>query len=124
MGSNGVTDLRYGFQTSQRKKEAASAVTLTDVDSGKLVVLTAADVAVTLPSPKDGLNYTVFVKVASAGTGATIVATSTIIIGNGANNTTTLTNSGASDAIGDLIRLESDGTNWFITDKIGTWANS
>ena len=120
----GVTRFTDGIEVRNRIETITAARTLTAEDSGKLIVVGAADLTATLPRPQDGLRYDFVVKTLSASTGFAITATGAIIVGNGSAGATTLTNSAATDVVGDAISLESDGTNWFVTNEEGTWANT
>lgn len=74
-----------------------------------------------------GFLVTVVTKVLpTSGAGTTITpAAADKFQGNGFNAKTdgqTLVNSAASDAIGDLVQLQSDADGWFVIGKVGTWA--
>lgn len=91
--------------------------TLLAEESGLCVVVGAVDLTVTLPAAADGIWFDVVVETLSATTGA-------IVDGNGAetiNGAATLTNTAATDAVGDGMHLVSDGTEWFANVQ-GTWA--
>jgi hypothetical protein len=91
-------------------------------DSGKTFFLGAADIVVTLPATLAGLKYRFVVTVPSAATGAVLSPVSVDKI-LGLALDTDLTNTGATDAIGDLITLLGDGADgWIILEREGTWA--
>ena len=103
---------------------------LTAAMSGRLCI-GVVDAVYTLPAPTAGVWYTIVTGVASAGTGLAITATSTLIQGKtdsgGATaitNATTITNSGASDVVGDFVTIRSDGTKWWVVAQSGTYAGS
>lgn len=99
-------------------------------DSDKIIIVTAADKIMTLPSTVLGLRFT-FVLAAtglSAGTGLQIApAALDQIIGDGftpADNKAAIL-AGASDRAGDMIEVIGDGNlGWYITRVIGTWARA
>lgn len=110
-----------------------AAVTLTGENDGDTVVATntAATVVVTLPKASVvGAGFCCRVLVAAlpgAGAGTTVTPNAADkFAGNGFNAKTagqTLVNSAASDAIGDMVEVVTDGvTTWYVTNKIGTWA--
>jgi len=109
-------------------KSLTAATTLTYMQSGKILTLNlAAGFAVTLPAPKEGLDYTFIV--GTAPTGAYTVVTngsSNIIYGNVctpedaagsvsvAQASDTITFVASKAVIGDMVRVVSDGTNWYL----------
>jgi hypothetical protein len=103
---------------------------LTAAMSGRLCI-GVVDAVFTLPAPTAGVWYTIVTGVASAGTGLAITATSTLIQGKTTSagttaitNATTITNSGATDVVGDYITIRSDGTKWYVVGQSGTYAGS
>ncbi len=107
---------------------AASGATV----AGQLYV-GVVDAAFTLPlaASNPGAIITIVTGVASAGTGLTIAPTGSDKIqamtkasgGTALTDKTTVTNSGASDVVGDCMVLQSDGvSNWRAISIIGTWA--
>lgn len=99
---------------------------LTAADSGAVVICTAADVKVTLPSTALGLFFTIVTGVASGGTGVQVdPAAADQIIGAGftpADNKDAI-NTGATDVVGDAITVVGDGAaGWYVTDVVGIWA--
>ena len=99
----------------------ATAYTVKNEDSGKTFKLGGTGVAITLPSPKDGLNYK-FLVMAAFSTDYVITATSNIcsgpIIEAGAiqacSGKTTFTLEDGVEVIGDVLTFESNGTVWAI----------
>jgi|SRR5581483_190430 len=102
--------------------------TLAATDSGATIIINANDTkTVTLPAPAEGLEFLIFVKVAStSGVGHTIHPSGgsaklyakgfTAAAGKGAVNTQ------ATSAIGDAFYVYSDGTDWYGLAEAGTWA--
>ena len=107
--------------SSKYQAITASAYTVTNADSGKTFKLGGTGVAITLPAPKDGLNYKFLVTAAFA-TDYVITATGAIcsgpIIEAGAiqacSAKTTFTLEDGVEVIGDVLTFESDGTVWAI----------
>ena len=105
---------------------AAPTQTLTQARSGQTFV-GAVDAVFTLPAASlPGTFYQIVTGTASAGTGLRVTATGSFTIlaagvstaGNGS-----ITNSGASDVIGDGLILISDGVSqWVGVAARGTWA--
>lgn len=106
-----------------RKTEILTAdKTLVETDSGKVFVLDAVDLEITLPATKAGLYFDFVVATPSATTGAQLspVAADSI---NGGTDDKDLINTAATDAKGDAVRLVADGVDgWFTQSKVGTWA--
>ena len=106
---------------------AAATQTLTAAQSGQTFV-GAVDAVFTLPlaSVAAGINYTFVTGVASAGTGLRVTAvTPSELFGAGVDTAAagSLTNSGATDVIGDSITIVSDGgVQWIVISARGTWA--
>lgn len=118
-----------GVNAGRKYEEIATDETVAAADNNTTYVTTAADVVVTLPAVAtvgDNFRVTVITGVASADTGTSVSPNANDqIIGNGftAADDKDAINSGASDAIGDLIALVSNGTTgWYIENIIGTWA--
>lgn len=110
----------------------ASATTLTQSDSGKVLFLkAAAGAAVSLPAPSAGFNVRIVTGQAFATTAWTVVSTGANIRGGAIVNstfvasagTTTVTFSASAETIGDFIELSSDGTSYFVTG-VGALASS
>jgi hypothetical protein len=102
--------------------------TLTQDESGAVVIVTAADKVITLPATQLGLVYTVMLGAGglSASTGLSVSpAAADQIIGNGftvADDKDAI-NTGATDVVGDSITLVGDGSaGWYVTNVTGTWA--
>lgn len=107
---------------------AAASQTLTAAQSGQTFV-GVVDAAFTLPAAATvgaGVHYYIVTGVASAGTGLTVVANAADDIFAAGVDTAaggTITNSGASDVIGDNLHLVSDGVSrWVGVSARGTWA--
>lgn len=107
---------------------AAATQTLTAAQSGEKFV-GAVDVIFTLPAAAaatKGVWYEVETGAVSAGTGLSISpAAVDHIRGNGLTSVDNkdLINSGATDRLGDMVRLYCDGVDgWVIDAIIGTWA--
>lgn len=112
---------------------AVAALTLKPEDDGTTVVAnnTAATVVVTLPAAATAGAGTTFRVLAGqlpgAGAGLTLTPNAADKFqGNGFGAKTagqTLINSAASDVVGDMLEVVSDGvTIWYVTAKVGTWA--
>lgn len=111
---------------------SVAALTLTGSDDGVTVVATntAATVVTTLPKASTvGVGFKARIYVGAlpgAGAGTTITPNATDnFVGAGLTKTAgqTLVNTAATDVVGDLIEVVSDGvTKWYITAKTGTWA--
>lgn len=88
----------------------------------------AVDAVITLPavsSSNKGCRFIFVCGAVSSGTGLSISPNAADnIYGQGltANDDKDLINSGATDRLGDLAEIVSDGTNWLITRLVGTWA--
>jgi hypothetical protein len=100
--------------------------TVTAADSGKVYLLAAADIVVTLPATEAGLEYTFITHTVSAGTGASVSpAAADAIHGKGLTSVDNkdLINTGATDAEGDSVTLVGDGVDGFwVVAANGTWA--
>jgi hypothetical protein len=103
---------------------------LTAAMSGRLCV-GAIDADYDLPAAANnaGVWYTFITGTVSAGTGVAITATAAVIQGKttpdggtAITNATTITNTGATDVVGDMVTLRCDGTNWWMTSISGIWA--
>ena len=107
-----------------------AVTTLSEADSGKTIFLNSAtEFAVTLPNVKAGLNFNFVVKAAPSGASYTVVAqnegemfgqiyTSDINSGTDADfniiAAKTITFADGVAAIGDSVKLISDGTYWYV----------
>lgn len=95
-----------------------------------VVICDAADLVVTLPTANlatKGRRVCVITEVLSGSTGTSVAVQSTDLIqGKGIASPTAgkgAVNTGATDALGDLIEVESDGANvWQVVNVLGTWA--
>jgi len=110
--------------------ELTAASTLTAADSGKVYLLNSAtEFATTLPLPAIGLNFEFIVKAAPASASYTVLTSASANIIHGVVTTgedaagsvataaaaDTITFVDAKAIIGDRVKVESDGTNWYIT---------
>lgn len=120
-----------GVQVTHRtQKTIAADTTLTAADSGKMLVVTAADLTITLPSPVAGLHFDIVLDAAAlaTSTGLKILpGTGVAIGGNGLTSVDAkwLICAAASDREGDGVSLYCtaiDGLEWVLTRVIGTWA--
>ena len=121
--------------------ESSEVVTATNVltatESGKTLYLdAAAGFETTLPTAALGLNFKFVVKTAPTSNGYTITgAPADKIFGtvacSGAEATINGVTASASDnvilvanqaAVGDLVEFSSDGTNWYVTGNVNTYA--
>jgi len=105
------------MQRKHRVLTKTADYTVKASDSGSLIVADAVDLTFTLPAGADGLNFEFSVGTASATTGL-------IIDGNGAetvNGAATRTNTAATDAVGNGMKIGWDGSEWFGIES-GTWA--
>lgn len=101
--------------------------TLTADESGATVIVSAADVVITLPATAAGLTYTIVLAAGglSAGTGLSVSPQAADkIMGNGftsADDKDAIL-AGSGDREGDSITLCGDGAaGWYITNVVGTW---
>jgi len=119
-----------GHRPSLDYESVAANVTLTAADSGKVYVNSAADVVYTLPDATPpgmkGVFYTFVTLTISGGTGVSISPAATDKIqGKGitAADDKDYVNSGATDAVGDLVQVVCDGVDgWIVLAERGTWA--
>jgi hypothetical protein len=132
--SGGVTF--SGGSVSNTEVVTATNV-ITAAESGKTFFLDAAAGFVsTLPTAQAGLEFTFIVKTAPTSNGYTITGTpADVIFGtvacSGAENTVNGVTANAADnvilvhnvaLIGDLVKFYSDGTNWYVTGNVNTFA--
>lgn len=105
---------------------SAVNLTLTQDDSGKIIVITGADKVVTLPATQEGLVYTIVTGATSVTTGLSVSpAAADQIIGLGftAADDKDAINTQASERVGDSITLVGNGsTGWLAINASGTWA--
>jgi len=114
-----------GFRN--KTKVISATYTVKASDSGYLLIVSAADLVLTLPATAKGYLFRFVLAAAglSAGTGLSISpATVDKFIGNGF---TPLDNkdailAGSGDRAGDYLQVEGDGVDgYYITGVIGTW---
>lgn len=129
-GTNRKLLFPVGSELSDTRKVnlAAATQTLAATQSGQKFV-GAVDAVFTLPAAAAstlGVWYEFECGAVSAGTGLSISPNaSDHIRGNGLTSTDNkdLINSGATDRLGDMVRLYCDGVDgWVIESVIGTWA--
>ena len=112
--------------TTRRVITTATNLVLTAAESGAIVITTAVDINVTLPSTAAGLWYTILAGVASTTTGVQIdPAALDKIIGAGVTpaDNKDLINTPATDVVGDAVTLVGDGADgWYVVDVVGIWA--
>jgi hypothetical protein len=127
-----TTALKYGSIVNLIERQtvnlAAATQTLTAAMCGQKFV-GALDAVFTLPAAAaatKGVWYEFETGVASAGTGISISPNaSDNVRGNNlaTDDNKDLINSGASDVVGDMVRIYCDGVDgWVIEKIIGTWA--
>jgi len=106
---------------------AAATQALTADQSGQKFV-GAVDAVFTLPAAAaalKGVTYEFECGAVSAGTGLSISpAAADHVRGNGLTSVDNkdLINTGATDRLGDSVRIYCDGADWVIDAMIGTWA--
>lgn len=117
-----------GLGTKRIVNLAAATATLTAAQTGQKFV-GAVDAVFTLPAAAvalTGVTYEFETGALSAGTGLSISpAAADHIRGNGLTSVDNkdLINSGASDRLGDMVRIYCDGLDgWVIEEIVGTWA--
>lgn len=122
----GGLDATSGFIKRPALVVATANAVLTAAQSGGTWVGTSAtgNQAYTLPAPAAGLTYTI---VCGHASGEILVNTngSQTVTGRGFATSagTGIVNSGGSNAVGDSVQLMSDGSNWYGTFVVGTWAS-
>jgi len=113
-----------------KPRTLTAATTLTEVDSGKTIFLNSAnEFAVTLPNPKNGLNFKFVVKAAPSGASYTIIASAQNLMYGQIYTTdinaeydadfniiaaTTITFTDSIAVVGDSVEMISDGTYWYV----------
>lgn len=124
----------FGKKDADAKiKTIAAATTLTDSDSGKVILLSAAaGKVVTLPSVAvKGFNVKVLLGAAFATTNFTIVAPTAKIQGGAIVNSVyvpavdenTISFVATAETVGDYVELVSDGINYYV-NGVGALAGS
>lgn len=127
--ANGESIALQGNDGIGVKTKAISVdTTLTEADSGKIIMLDAVGEVITLPAVTDGLRYKFICSVVTATTDWTIVSATDVIFGSAqvagaviaadAENTITLVV--AKFLPGDWVSLVSDGTNWYVEASVVT----
>ena len=124
-GASAFTGATSGLRWTGVSVKAANYPVVA-ADSGTLFIGNAADVVFTLPATINGLVFGFFTGVASAGTGTSVSPNADDRIfakGISAEDDKDLINSGATDAVGDLVVLVGDGSfGWYMVEQLGTWA--
>lgn len=111
-------------------RRVSASLTLDHRYERQVIICDAADLTVTLPPANrasKGRRICVVSHVPSGGTGTFIdVASADKIDGSGIASAAAgkgAVNTGATDALGDLLEVESDGANvWYVVNRLGTWA--
>lgn len=124
-----VTTLYRDLDAGVESRDLTGADTVTLNDSGKVLRLNAAaGAAVTMPAARDGFNCEIMTKTLFATTpwvftfptstveGHILVAGSVVA----ASNENTITFVHTADKVGDRIRIESDGTSYFVSGSAET----
>ena len=94
------------------------------------IFIGVVDAVFTLPlatADLSGIRYTFVTGVASASTGVVLTpGTGDAIFGGGLTAVAdeSLTNTGATDVLGDQVTVVCDGTGWLITQLVGIWAKA
>lgn len=93
-------------------------------DNNGIITMTSADKTVTLPSsPPQNFRITIVQNTASSGTGMVIdVPAAHTLVYNGKTAGQDLTNTGATDVIGDMVTLRFYQNKWYIEAMQGIWA--
>lgn len=102
----------------------SAALSLTyNTHAGKIVRTTVKNLTLTLPlasSANSGEQYTVVTGTPGT-TGLVLAVTSADKVNTGTSGKG-IVNSGSTDAIGDSVTVVSDGSGWFTTAMVGSWA--
>lgn len=103
--------------------------TLPKRPGASVFVTAAADIGLTLPKSdrqSKGMSVTLLAETLSSSLGARIIPhTGDTIKGKGITSAASkyYKNTAATDALGDLVTVVSDGDGvWWVTDERGTWA--
>jgi hypothetical protein len=134
-------DAQGTLEIAKTHEESVEVVTATNVitadESGKTFFLSAAAGFVsTLPTAAAGLRFTFIVKTAPTSNGYTITGSpADVIFGtiacSGAADTVNGVTADANDnvilvhnqaKIGDIVEFISDGTNWYVSGNVNTFA--
>ncbi len=129
-------DVHGEFNSRQIKSKSVTAdITLTEYDSGKLILMGANGIDITLPAPKVGMNFEIILVADYSTAVCTVVATAakylagSIAAADSADGvkfdgSTHLTATfGTATLAGDRIQLISDGTLWFISGSTNATTN-
>ena len=136
-GTLAVTGAATFGSTTENTEVVTATNVITAAESGKTFYLSAAAGFVsTLPTAAAGLNFKFVVKTAPTTNGYTIVGTPVAIIqgtvaANGAEATINGVAAVDEDNVilvaneadpGDWVEFNSDGTNWYVTGQVNTFA--
>jgi len=97
--------------------------TMTQDESGSVIIVTAADKVITLPATQAGLTYTIVLGNGglSSGTGLSISPAAADKI-DAASDDTDFVNTGATDTVGDSVTVVGDGAGgWYALNVQGIW---
>jgi len=125
-----VTTYPNGVRQSNNYQSITGNLTLTEDDHGKIIYCSAADLVVTLPTAtteRQGIYYTIITGSLSTGTGTSVAvgSTSDAIIYTTTTANVSLINTGATDALNDMVTVVCTGANrWNVVNVKGTWAKS
>lgn len=138
---NGVLVINANGDFVGESVESSEVVTATNVltatESGKTLYLdAAAGFETTLPAAALGLNFKFVVKTAPTSNGYTITGNPAdkifgTVACSGAETTVNGVTASAADnvilvhnqaLVGDLVEFMSDGTNWYVTGNVNTYA--
>ena len=103
--------------------EKTGNYTVKTTDNGAVIVMTAADKTVTLPStPPPNFQITIMQNtIGSTGLVVAVPAAHTLVFNSMAAGAD-LTNTGATDVIGDSVTLRYYNLKWYIVHMRGIWA--
>lgn len=126
IGGVAVTSIAAELNDIKTVNLAAATQALTALQSGEKFV-GVVDAVFTLPAAatSKGVWYEFQCGALSAGTGLSISpAAADFVGGNGLTAVANkdLINAGATDRLGDYVKVSCDGTNWYIDGIIGTWS--
>ena len=113
------------------QKSLTADTTLTYSDTGKTILLDAVGEAITLPAPLAGISYKFLVTADVITSAWVITATGAILEGGvteagiiqlcAGKTSINLVHTKASQ--GDVVTLESDGTNWYVNGQLSVAAS-
>ena len=135
VAAGGALNLATGSRFKRAFRTATAAVTFTAAKSGLTLVSNVAGLVHTLPAATTagaGVNFRVLVGESALATdGAVTVkirpnaADKILGVVAGATDSEVLQMTGASDAIGDFVEVESNGTTgWYVIGSRGTWVHA